>query len=469
MPAAPQGSGRAAVPEGVLRRSPIWLPVALSLFVAGSARADEPWLLSVEGSGVAPVGDPQSGMFGPGGAAAVAIHRPLGSVLLPGLRLRGGLLSDAGAPDDPGRVDPGAGGFASLALALRVRPFGGSDDVRRGTGPFVEVAAGPALTGSLWRAGVEAGLGWGFELGPVDVAPTLRYLQIVEPDQSLDGRDARLVLAGVEVVLFDARPTPAPPPPPPPVAPPGDRDGDGIVDPDDHCPDDPEDRDGFEDADGCPDRDNDGDRIPDDEDSCPNDPEDRDGFEDTDGCPDHDNDGDGIVDVDDACPNEPEVVNGIDDQDGCPDRGLIEFVNDRIVLDDRVLFAYDRAFIRPRAGDVLDAIITLWRQHPEWERVRIEGHTDIRGTPRYNQQLSERRAQTVMEALIERGMPRGMIESIGHGETRPLNLGSREATHRRNRRVEFVVISRRALVDGQPVEPTTEVLDVRVPREEGER
>ncbi|HEY0193305.1 MAG TPA: DUF4398 domain-containing protein, partial [Kofleriaceae bacterium] len=75
---------------------------------------------------------------------------------------------------------------------------------------------------------------------------------------------------------------------------PGDRDGDGILDNVDKCPSDPEDKDGFEDEDGCPDLDNDKDGIPDKADKCPNEPEDKDGFEDEDGCPDDDNDGDGI-------------------------------------------------------------------------------------------------------------------------------------------------------------------------------
>ena len=98
-----------------------------------------------------------------------------------------------------------------------------------------------------------------------------------------------------------------------------DRDGDGITDANDRCPDEPEDRDGFQDADGCPDPDNDQDGIVDVTDKCPNEPEDRDGFQDDDGCPDPDNDQDGIPDAADKCPNEPETRNGFQDDDGCPD------------------------------------------------------------------------------------------------------------------------------------------------------
>jgi len=98
-----------------------------------------------------------------------------------------------------------------------------------------------------------------------------------------------------------------------------DRDQDGIEDHVDNCPDVPEDKDGFEDADGCPELDNDQDQIPDTEDKCPAVPEDRDGFEDEDGCPELDNDNDQIPDPNDQCPNKPETYNQWQDRDGCPD------------------------------------------------------------------------------------------------------------------------------------------------------
>ena len=98
-----------------------------------------------------------------------------------------------------------------------------------------------------------------------------------------------------------------------------DSDGDGVSDDDDQCPDEPEDRDGFEDTDGCPELDNDKDGIPDAQDKCPTQAEDKDGFEDTDGCPDLDNDKDGVPDAQDKCPDKSETKNGFEDEDGCPD------------------------------------------------------------------------------------------------------------------------------------------------------
>ncbi|HTV18438.1 MAG TPA: hypothetical protein VMG12_07200 [Polyangiaceae bacterium] len=99
-----------------------------------------------------------------------------------------------------------------------------------------------------------------------------------------------------------------------------DSDGDGVPEADDRCPSEPEDRDGIDDADGCPDPDDsDGDGVLDAVDACRTLAEDRDGFEDADGCPDVDNDGDGLSDGVDRCPNQVEDLNGIQDEDGCPD------------------------------------------------------------------------------------------------------------------------------------------------------
>jgi outer membrane protein OmpA-like peptidoglycan-associated protein len=103
----------------------------------------------------------------------------------------------------------------------------------------------------------------------------------------------------------------------------GDRDGDGYKDDQDACPDEPEDFDGFQDGDGCPEPDNDNDGILDVDDRCPNVPEDRDGDQDEDGCPEGkaegDRDGDGILDSKDKCPDVPEDRDGFQDEDGCPE------------------------------------------------------------------------------------------------------------------------------------------------------
>jgi outer membrane protein OmpA-like peptidoglycan-associated protein len=404
---------------------------------AGLVRAEEPWILSVEAAAGGAVTEPQRTTFGPGVSGSVALLRPLLPWLVVGARARYVALFAGEAFADPGRVQPGTGSLLSGTLGLRIRPLAARrQDLRRSVGPWIEAAAGGGITGDLWRPTAELGLGWGVALGPVTLSPTLRYVHVFQPSDPIDGRDARLLLGGIELAFFDARrapvveaapepvPEPEPEPEPEPQEP-SDRDMDGI---------------------------------PDHLDACPDEPEDFDGFQDEDGCPDPDNDGDGIPDVVDACPNEPETINGIEDEDGCPDEGLIELVDDRIVLEERVLFDFQRARVRSAARPVLDAIVHLWRQHPEWTRLRVEGHADVRGPSAYNLKLSRRRARNVMEALIRAGIPREIIAFEGHGETVPRDRRSSEEAHERNRRVEFVV------VQDDPVEAA----EAHAPQESGE-
>ena len=99
-----------------------------------------------------------------------------------------------------------------------------------------------------------------------------------------------------------------------------DVDEDGIPDAKDTCAELAEDRDGFEDSDGCPEFDNDGDGVPDGDDRCPTALEDLDDYADLDGCPDTDDDQDGIPDQKDACPREPGFASNDARQNGCPPR-----------------------------------------------------------------------------------------------------------------------------------------------------
>jgi OOP family OmpA-OmpF porin len=107
-----------------------------------------------------------------------------------------------------------------------------------------------------------------------------------------------------------------------------DPDEDGVTGDNDKCPGIPEDSDGFEDSDGCPEFDNDNDGIFDTQDACPDSAEDFDGFRDEDGCPDTDNDADGIPDSIDVCKDNAEMINGYKDTDGCPDEVPPYFVPD---------------------------------------------------------------------------------------------------------------------------------------------
>jgi outer membrane protein OmpA-like peptidoglycan-associated protein len=247
---------------------------------------------------------------------------------------------------------------------------------------------------------------------------------------------------------------------------PADTDGDGILDDVDQCPNDPEDFDGFEDEDGCPDLDNDGDGILDVNDSCPNDPEDIDGFEDEDGCPDPDNDGDGILDVNDQCPNEPGLPeyqgcpepdrdgDGVPDRvDNCPDQpGKVEYQGcqsaqlvkigaDKLDILEKIYFKTGSAKLQKRSWALLDNVAAVLNAHPEIKQVRVEGHTDSTGKLNFNMRLSKARANTVVRYLVGRGkVDPARLTAEGYGPTQPIVPDAKTKEElAQNRRVEFVV------------------------------
>jgi len=220
-----------------------------------------------------------------------------------------------------------------------------------------------------------------------------------------------------------------------------DNDQDGIPDKTDKCPNEPEDKDGFQDDDGCPEVDNDGDGIPDAQDKCPNDPEDKDGFQDDDGCPDLDNDGDGIPDAMDKCPNEPETRNGVDDDDGCPDSGgQVTIAGGKIELPENINFDTGSDKISGRSEALMDRIAEKIKSNPQVKRIRIEGHTDDVGGAKKNQELSQARAESVRNALIAKGVEPERLQAVGYGDTRPLDKRKTNEARAKNRRVEFVIV-----------------------------
>jgi outer membrane protein OmpA-like peptidoglycan-associated protein len=249
-----------------------------------------------------------------------------------------------------------------------------------------------------------------------------------------------------------------------------DADGDGILDDVDQCPNEPEDIDGFQDEDGCPDLDNDGDGVPDASDGCPNDPEDIDGFQDEDGCPDPDNDGDGILDVDDQCPNEPGPAenkgcpqpdrdgDGVPDRiDNCPDEPgtvenqgcqapqLVVIGAEQLEIREMVYFQTGSARLQKRSWALLDNVAKVMLAHPEIELIRVEGHTDSTGSLKTNMRLSKARAQTVVRYLITKGgVAKERLMAEGFGPTRPLVPDAKTRDElAQNRRVEFHIAKMR--------------------------
>ena len=317
----------------------------------------------------------------------------------------------------------------------------------------------------------------------------------------------------------------------------GDRDGDGIPDNVDACPDAPEDKDGDRDTDGRPDLDIDGDGVEDCVDGCPMLPtkgpdgkdvappkcdlctkgtpeatkEDKDGFEDDDGCPDLDNDKDGILDTADACPNDPgppetkgcpdqdgdhiadkddkcpkepgiprpdkPELNGcprgdkdgdrfFDDEDACPEQPgvnweanpewkksnpkggngcpppltLVIIKKDRIEIKQQPQFDTAKATVKPASAELLRQVAVAIRTSEGIKKITIEGHTDDVGDDDYNMGLSQDRANSVREWLVEKEhLDPALMESVGYGESRPIASNRTKAGRQQNRRVEFKV------------------------------
>jgi outer membrane protein OmpA-like peptidoglycan-associated protein len=225
----------------------------------------------------------------------------------------------------------------------------------------------------------------------------------------------------------------APPPPLPPPGP-GDKDGDGLLDNVDKCPSEPEDKDGFQDEDGCPEPDNDADGILDNVDKCPSEPEDKDGFEDEDGCPDPDNDKDGFLDPDDKCPLEPGVA-----PDGCPKKyNLVVVTQTKIELKQTVFFDTNRATIKRVSFALLDDVAQALNDNPKIT-VEIQGHTDSQGNDRKNLKLSQKRADSVRTYLVKKGVTGDRLVPKGYGENVPIVDNRTTSGRAQNRRVEFVI------------------------------
>lgn len=246
------------------------------------------------------------------------------------------------------------------------------------------------------------------------------------------------------------KPVVVPQPQLPVVEPPKDRDGDGVLDADDKCPDvkglaslkgcPDGDGDGIADGDdacptvrglakykGCPIPDTDKDGINDEEDKCPTVP----GLARYQGCPIPDSDNDGVNDEEDKCPTVPGVASNF----GCPEinKDVIEKVN---VAAKKIYFATGSSKLLAKSNAALNNVVKLLNDNPTY-KVDISGHTDNTGTDAKNQALSEARANAVLEALKKKGVDESKISATGYGPTKPIADNKTAAGRAKNRRVEM--------------------------------
>jgi outer membrane protein OmpA-like peptidoglycan-associated protein len=203
-----------------------------------------------------------------------------------------------------------------------------------------------------------------------------------------------------------------------------DTDGDGVADKDDACPEVA----GLANFGGCPDTDGDG--TQDKNDKCPE----VKGPKENAGCPWPDSDKDGVLDKDDKCPD----VAGTAANNGCPE------VSDEVVkkLNDyakTILFDTAKASFQQQTFPVLQSIAAILKEYPT-AAFSIEGHTDSDGKDATNQKLSEDRAAAVKNYLIENGIATSRLSSVGYGETKPIDSNKTKAGKANNRRVEVKLV-----------------------------
>ena len=232
-----------------------------------------------------------------------------------------------------------------------------------------------------------------------------------------------------------------------------DRDGDGILDKDDLCPDTPglpeykgcpdTDGDGIFDAiddcpqtvglkenKGCPYPDTDGDGLIDNADDCPS----VAGPVENKGCPYKDTDGDGLLDKDDECPMTP----GPKENNGCP---VIEKEEQEVLNTafSNLEFETNLDVIKSGSKPALVELANTLKKKPEW-KLKLSGHTDNVGDDDANMILSKKRAESVKKFLTSQGIDEGRIKTEFFGESQPIEDNSTAAGRQKNRRVEFKII-----------------------------
>ncbi|MDF4220376.1 OmpA family protein [Maribacter sp. M208] len=203
-----------------------------------------------------------------------------------------------------------------------------------------------------------------------------------------------------------------------------DADGDGVADKDDACPNEA----GLTALAGCPDADGDG--VADKDDACPSEA----GPAENKGCPWADKDGDGVLDKDDQCPD----VAGTVANAGCPE--VTEEVQKQLNDYARtILFDTGKSSIKAESTSVMVDIITILKEYPN-AKFTVEGHTDSVGSEKLNQSLSESRALSVKEFLVDKGIEEFRLSAVGYGESKPMATNNTRAGRAQNRRVEINLV-----------------------------
>ncbi len=346
----------------------------------------------------------------------------------------------------PGRTEPYNNEFgAELEAAINVHPLSDAHFFQ----PFLTAGIGGGHYTADWGAYAPVGIGFQFNIR----STAYFFLQTQYRFSLTKDIFPNNLLHSLGVAVNITRDRPAPPPPVQmPIMEVKDRDGDGIVDSLDACPDQAgpaalngcpdRDGDGIADKDdacpdvaglakykGCPVPDTDHDGINDEEDKCPTVP----GVARYQGCPIPDTDGDGVNDEEDKCPNQPGPASNF----GCPviPQAQIEIVNKSAK---NIFFAFGSAKLLGKSFPSLNNVVRLLKDNPTY-RVDISGHTDTVGTAERNHTLSHARADAVKAYFISQGIDESRMTAEGYGFDRPIASNKTAAGRAKNRRVEMVL------------------------------
>ncbi|MDB5201266.1 MAG: OmpA family protein [Ferruginibacter sp.] len=313
--------------------------------------------------------------------------------------------------------------------------------------PFLTAGIGAGYYTGEFGAYVPAGVGIQVNFNSVTYLMLQAQYRFTLTEDKL--KDHLFYSLGIVQNFGPEKPMVVPPPPAPVVL---DRDGDGIADADDKCPDTPglaalqgcpdRDGDGIADGDdkcpdvagiakyqGCPIPDTDGDGINDEMDKCPT----VKGLARYQGCPIPDTDGDGVNDEEDKCPSRP----GPASNQGCPEiaKEVIEKIN---FAAKNVFFATGSYKLLAKSNKSLDEVVRLMKAD-ESLMLDIDGHTDAQGTNESNQVLSDNRAGAVKQYLVDHGIDASRLKSTGYGEEKPVADNKTAAGRAKNRRTEMTV------------------------------
>ena len=311
----------------------------------------------------------------------------------------------------------------------------------------------------ITRISGQVGMGYDFMMGSSTsktkfvVSPFVSYHPYFgQNPRTIETWNLTTIRSGIALKVGMGRAIAPPLPPPIPVVVIQDRDGDGVLDVVDRCPDTP----GLAALQGCPDRDGDG--IADIDDKCP----DVFGIARYQGCPIPDTDGDGVNDELDKCP----TVAGIARYQGCPipdtdgdgvndeeDKCINEkgpasnfgcpVINEEIIKKvnraaQNVFFETAKSKLLPKSLVSLNTVVTILNENPTY-KVQIDGHTDDVGKDEYNHNLSHERAASVKAYLVSKGIAETRLNSTGYGETKPVADNKTAVGRAKNRRVEMTL------------------------------